>query len=1030
MWIFILCVCVVYGQCPPGEQNVGGSCVACPDGQTSVYDGTCSATCASPRVAVGKKCVYRFTTDSALKNRIKECICGNTACGYTSTAWQTGAGNAVSGCGNEIQWYDISSLTDCSGLFDWAYAFNYPLNEWDTSSCLFMSHTFRKALAFNQPLNKWDVSSVSNMWAMFERTAAFNQDISSWDVSNVRRMGQMFYHATAFNQPLNDWDVSSVTSMTYMFLGDWTSGSVFNQELWAWDVSGVTDMSHMFRMATSFNRDLSAWFVSSATTMWAMFEGAASFDQDLSAWDVSSVTEMRRMFSGTSMTKTLRGAAWVSQVPNAQTTDMFLGTSGSVGTLAYCNHNQCYDVLPNHGGVCSQDVCTCPFPYTGSRCHLAACPPGQEGVPGGCQDCPDGLSSTYSGQCKSTCEFPRTKVGKKCVYQYTSYSSLYWRVRDCIGSGSSWATGVGDRVSGCGLEMQYYDVSSITDMSDLFNGAAAFNQPLGWDMSSVTATKRMFLGAASFNQPLAWDVSSVTDATSMFEGATSFNQPLDWDVSSLVIAVDMFDGATSFNQPLDWDVTSVTTMDGMFRGATSFDQTLPWNMNSVRRTRYMFEGTNYNGNVSSWDMSRVLLWNGMFKDSSFNQPVPWDTSFARDLSFMFHGATSFNQPMPWDTSLATTMEGMFFEAVSFNRPLSWDVTSVTNMNSMFEDSGINQPLDWDVSGVKTMRYMFADSDIASDLDWDVSSATDMTRMFDGTGMSLCGESWWAAAGPGGTALATEFGANLTEYCPCVFPHTNPPLCTSCASGYTALGGSCRNSTVSQSSFLAGLKGTLVGSARSKAVRDAIRPPRDTALTVMENLISVPVTVLDLSPPQRSVVDALGVRLNKAVDVHMSVAAPLTLSTLDVSYCHLDLATQEVGRKDVIHPYDVGHYVYLCDSSSGTLSMVAQIQETTGKVAIRCFESGAWGTPVTDHDDTYSCGGVPILLGSIMAGCGAGGDCCTDYDCKNDGVCVQQNASRVCVCADNGFTGDRCEVATHCAAITDSLEYQKGGCCSC
>jgi surface protein len=39
----------------------------------------------------------------------------------------------------------------------------------------------------------------------------------------------------------------------------------------------------------------------------------------------------------------------------------------------------------------------------------------------------------------------------------------------------------------------------------------------------------MFYEAPAFNQNISdWDVSSVTDMSSMFFGASAFNQPLDW----------------------------------------------------------------------------------------------------------------------------------------------------------------------------------------------------------------------------------------------------------------------------------------------------------------------------------------------------------------------------------------------------------------------------------------------------------------------------------------------------------------------
>ena len=38
---------------------------------------------------------------------------------------------------------------------------------------------------FNQDISKWDVSKVTNMSGMFLRATRFNQDIGSWDVSQV-----------------------------------------------------------------------------------------------------------------------------------------------------------------------------------------------------------------------------------------------------------------------------------------------------------------------------------------------------------------------------------------------------------------------------------------------------------------------------------------------------------------------------------------------------------------------------------------------------------------------------------------------------------------------------------------------------------------------------------------------------------------------------------------------------------------------------------------------------------------------------
>ena len=68
--------------------------------------------------------------------------------------------------------------------------------------------------SFNQPIGNWDLSNVTNMSGMFNRATSFNQDISNWDVNNVNNMLEMFPLAEAFNQNLSSWSVYSVTECT------------------------------------------------------------------------------------------------------------------------------------------------------------------------------------------------------------------------------------------------------------------------------------------------------------------------------------------------------------------------------------------------------------------------------------------------------------------------------------------------------------------------------------------------------------------------------------------------------------------------------------------------------------------------------------------------------------------------------------------------------------------------------------------------------------------------------------------------
>ena len=140
------------------------------------------------------------------------------------------------------------------------------------------------------------------------------------------------------------------------------------------------------------------------------------------------------------------------------------------------------------------------------------------------------------------------------------------------------ASPVGDCAQGPHGPIGEWDVSHVTDMSKLFEGAASFNSDISkWDVSAATDTSNMFSGATSFNSDISnWDVSRVIFMGRMFSGATSFNINISkWDVANVVNMESLFHDATSFNIDISkWDVASVTNMQSQFLGATSFAQTI------------------------------------------------------------------------------------------------------------------------------------------------------------------------------------------------------------------------------------------------------------------------------------------------------------------------------------------------------------------------------------------------------------------------------------------------------------------------
>ena len=157
----------------------------------------------------------------------------------------------------------------------------------------------------------------------------------------------------------------------------------------------------------------------------------------------------------------------------------------------------------------------------------------------------------------------------------------------------------GDDVTTC-------DVSTLTDMSDMFLRETSFNQDIGsWDTSNVTNMSFMFDRATSFNQDIgSWDTSNVTNMYGMFREAAAFNQDIgSWDTSSVTNMSNMFASAISFNQDIgSWDTSNVTTMRQMF---------------SDQVGEFFSSGaTSFNQDIRGWDVSNVNFFSKMFSDAT------------------------------------------------------------------------------------------------------------------------------------------------------------------------------------------------------------------------------------------------------------------------------------------------------------------------------------------------------------------------------------------------------------------------------
>ena len=255
------------------------------------------------------------------------------------------------------------------------------------------------------------------------------------------------------------------------------------------------------------------------------------------------------------------------------------------------------------------------------------------------------------------------------------------------------------------------ETSHITDMSGLFGCSKRtdFSGIEKWDVSNVTNMSQMFFGASQFNSNLSqWDVSNVTNMSQMFCGAEEFNSDLSC-----------------------WNVSNVTNMSGMFRS------------DPILRFLCWYKNQKMIPKPSILDVSKETSMKKKvtFFFSKFNSDISkWNVSNVTDMSWMFYGASQFNSDLSrWNVSNVTNMRYMFMESLQFNSDLSrWNVSNVTDMGWMFyRASQFNSDLSqWDISNVTNLHFMFYGAlNFYSDLNsWKVSAVSDMDYMFDNVGI--------------------------------------------------------------------------------------------------------------------------------------------------------------------------------------------------------------------------------------------------------------------------------------------------------
>jgi len=139
-----------------------------------------------------------------------------------------------------------------------------------------------------------------------------------------------------------------------------------------------------------------------------------------------------------------------------------------------------------------------------------------------------------------------------------------------------------------------------------------------WDVSALTTMAGLFSedthisichSCKSCNPPVSnWNVSAVENFSQMFHGAAEFNQDLSkWVVGKGLSFSYMFHWAVKFNQDLSgWDVRKGYNFSYMFYGAVTFNQDLSkWGVGKGLSFELMFKLSGMNHYIGGWDMAAL-----------------------------------------------------------------------------------------------------------------------------------------------------------------------------------------------------------------------------------------------------------------------------------------------------------------------------------------------------------------------------------------------------------------------------------------
>ena len=114
------------------------------------------------------------------------------------------------------------------------------------------------------------------------------------------------------------------------------------------------------------------------------------------------------------------------------------------------------------------------------------------------------------------------------------------------------------------------------------------------------------------------DVSKITDMSFLFDGSKFNGDISKWNVSKVEYMDSMF-AYSKFNGNISkWDVSGVKSMHEMFKNSKFDGDISKWNVSNVKFMSEMFKESKFNGDIVKWNVSKVENMEEMFAKSEFD----------------------------------------------------------------------------------------------------------------------------------------------------------------------------------------------------------------------------------------------------------------------------------------------------------------------------------------------------------------------------------------------------------------------------